>query len=458
MPAIFLFLIALVGAHEASAQNGVHAILFDSYMTPAAGAQDVLTLQHIAASAADRWLPLKLGDERTRLTRAGGILYRSGKFLLFDMPQDHMLMVVAHEVFGHGTRFRELGRGRIGYGFDPPIPYGEGEAFTSFRGEFPTSPLAMLSVSASGIEAQHVLSDAIADRSVSRGRLHYREAWLYFESRLTAITYIQSASPTSSEGHDVADFLERFEESCEAPCRPFSRRHVQRRALFALADPMLYYSIYAFASAYIAGGQTTAPVPMLPIGGRVRALPIFGYALAPYGTEWTLRALLAGQRAEEGTGHRAEGKGQRAEGKGQRAEGKGQRAEGKGQSGWPVAIGTFGVNSFSVRIGDTGATTTWSVGAHVGDVLRLRGLRIGADVHVWRQPPPLAERTYDPLETGAAIAAVAVVPLPRLLRTRWSNGIQVTAGVKSEGYIPGELLAGGGYLRAGITLAPCKSG
>ena len=129
-------------------------------------------------------------------------------------------------------------------------------------------------------------------------------------------------------------------------------------------------------------------------------------------------------------------------------------AGGKGLSGWPVAIGNSEVNSLSVRIGDTGATTTWSVGARVGDVLRLRGLRIGADVHVWRQPPPLAERTYDPLETGAAIAAVTIIPLPRLLRTRWSNGIHLTTGVKSEGYIPGELLAGGGYLRAGITLAP----
>ena len=269
MPVILVLLSALLGAREAMAQGErPHMIVFDSYMTPAAGAEDLLTLQHLAASAADRWLPLKLGQEQSRLARAGGILYRSGKFLLFDMPQDHMLMVVAHEVFGHGTRFRELGRGRIGYGFDPPIPYSEGDAFTSFRGEFPTSPLAILSVSASGIEAQHVVSDAIADRAVSRGRLHYREAWLYFESRLTGITYIQSASPTSSEGHDVADFLETFEKSCDAPCRPFSRRHVQRRALFALADPMLYYSMYAFASAYIAGGQTTAPVPMLPIGRR----------------------------------------------------------------------------------------------------------------------------------------------------------------------------------------------
>jgi hypothetical protein len=417
-------LLVMLCVSQASAQETPYLVVFDSYMTPEAGAQDLLTLQHLTADAADRWLPLKVGQEQTRLAKAAGVLYRSGKFLFFDVPQDHMLMVVAHEVFGHGTRFRELGRGRIGYGFDPPIPYGEGDAFTSFHGQFPTSPLAMLSVSASGIEAQHVLSDAIAQRAVSRGRLHYREAWLYFESRLTAITYIQSASPTSSEGHDVADFLDRFEEACEAPCAPFTRRHVQRRALFALADPMLYYAIYGFASAYIAGGQTTAPIPMLPIGRRVRALPTLGYALSTYGTDSTERVLMKGQRAEDTV-----------------------------QSGWRIGLGSFDVSNVSVRIGDTGATTTWSVGARIGDVLRLSGLRIGADVHLWRQPLPLAERTYDPLETGAAVAAVTTIPLPRRLRTRWSSGIHLTAGYKSEGYVPGELLSGGGYLRAGIALA-----
>ncbi len=89
-------------------------------------------------------------------------------------------MVVAHEIFGHGARFRELGEGELSYGFDAPIPYGSGDAFTRFNGAFPISPLADLTASASGMEAQHSLADAIAERAVARGRLHYREGWLYF--------------------------------------------------------------------------------------------------------------------------------------------------------------------------------------------------------------------------------------------------------------------------------------
>ena len=234
-----------------------YAVVFDSYMTPAAGAEGLLTAQHLLATAEDRWLPLTIGEERRRSTHTLGILYRAGKFLTLDMPQDHFLMVVAHEVSGHGARFRELGDGRLRYGFDAPIPYGSGDAFTRFNGRFPVSPLADLTVSASGMEAQHSLADAIAERAVARGRLHYREAWLYFESRMAAVSYTLSASPTSPDGHDIASFLETFEEACTAPCVPLTRNYVQRRSLLALADPLLYYSLYGLAVSYIGNASTT---------------------------------------------------------------------------------------------------------------------------------------------------------------------------------------------------------
>src|SRR5687767_14909249 len=207
MRLLLLALTVICAPTWAYAQASVpYTVVFDPYMTPAAGAQGLLTVQHLLASAEDRWLPIKIGSERTKPGLALGILYRSGKFFALDMPQDHFFLVVAHEILGHGSRFRELGDGHLRYGFDAPIPYGSGDAFTRFNGLFPVSPLADLMVSAAGIDAQHALADAIAERAVSRGRIHYREAWLYFESRLAAVGYILSASPTSSEGHDVADF------------------------------------------------------------------------------------------------------------------------------------------------------------------------------------------------------------------------------------------------------------
>ena len=409
-------LVAIIaGPITAYAQTPLpYTVVFDSYMSAAAGAQDLVTVQHVLASAEDRWIPLKIGSERGRPALALGILYRSGKFLALDVPQDHFLMVVAHEVFGHGARFRELGDGRIRYGFDAPIPYGSGDAVTKFDGLFPISPLADLNVSAAGIDAQHALADAIAERAVARGRLHYREAWLYFESRMAAMSYILSASPHSSEGHDVASFLDTFQEACVDPCLPLTRKFVQQRALIALADPLVYYSIYGFAVSYIGGGQTTGPMPLIPIGGGVRVMPSLGYALAPYGAEWSVRSAF--QHA-------------------QRAERRQRR-----------------VTSVTLRIGNTGASSTWGISARAADVLRVRGLHVGFAVDAWRQPALLADHTSDAQRTGGGAVATVVVPLPRVLRSRWSDGIYIAAGYKAQGYVPGELLSGGPVVRAGIAL------
>ena len=415
MAVVLLVFLTIVAPGLAYAQPPVpHAVVFDQYMTPVAGAQGLLTIQYVLAAAEDRWLPLKIGEERSRPALALGILYRSGKFFALDMPQDHFLLVAAHEIFGHGTRFRELGEGRLRYGFDAPIPYGSGDAFTSFNGRFPVSPLANLTVSAAGIDAQHALADAIAERAVARGRIHYREAWLYFESRLAAVGYILSASPTSSEGHDVADFLETFEKACTAPCTPLTRNYVQRRALLALADPLLYYSMYGLAVSYIGNGTTTGPMPLIPVGGGVRLMPSLGYALAPYGGEWSVRTAFQQER---------------------RAKSRERR-----------------ITNVTLRVGNTGASSTWGVSARALDVLRVRGVHVGLAADVWRQPELLADQTSDEQHIGGGAIATVVVPLPRLLRSKWSDGLQLAAGYKSQGYVPGEHLSGGAVLRAGIVL------
>jgi hypothetical protein len=412
-----LFLLAVFTFAPATvlAQSSVpHTVVFDSYMTPAAGAQGLLTVQHLLASAEDRWLPLKIGSERSRPGLALGILYRAGKFIALDMPQDHFFLVVAHEVFGHGARFRELGDGRIRYGFDAPIPYGSGDAFTRFNGFFPLSPLANLNVSAAGIDAQHALADAIAERAVARRRLHYREAWLYFESRMAAVSYALSASPTSSEGHDIADFLDTFEKACTAPCSPLTRNYVQRRALLALADPLLFYSVYGLAVSYIGNGTTTGPMPLIPVGGGVRLMPSLGYALAPYGAEWSFRTSVHQE---------------------QRAQNRERR-----------------ITGITLRVGNTGASSTWGFSARGADVMRVWGLNIGLAVDIWKQPELLADQTSDPQHIGAGAVATVVVPIPRILRSPWTDGIQISAGYKSQGFVPGEQLSGGGVVRAGIAL------
>jgi hypothetical protein len=390
-------------------------LVLDRYMSASAGTTDLLTVQHEISALEDHLLPLKLGDEKRRLPLLAGIFYRAGKFIGADVPQDHMLLVLGHEVFGHGARLRELGTGRVRYSFDAPPPYGGGGAGTSFSGEFPATPLALLAIEMAGIEAQNTMADSIASLAAARGRLHYREAWLYFETRYLAMTYILGATEHSKEGHDVADFFRSFKKACTPPeCKPVTLGDLRNGARLTLADPLLYVSVYGFASSYIAQGKGTSPIPMIPLGRGIRYLPSLGFQMTPYGTEHIFRNLLA----------------------------KGPRAEGTRRK----------IADVTLRFGNTGASKPWAIDLGASDVRVFRGIHVAASADIWRQPPILSDLTSRPLKTGAALSATLVLPLRRFTH-RDSLRATVTTGFKAAGFIPGEQLGRGVIFRAGVTLA-----
>jgi hypothetical protein len=401
--AVFFF----VSAERATAQPSHDATLvFDRYMSPVAGTTDLLTIQGELASLEDRLLPLKLGAERRRLPLLAGIVYRAGKFTFLDVPQDHMLLVLNHEVFGHGARLRELGVGRLVYAFDRPIPYGPGGATTTFSGNLPDTPLTSLTISMAGIEAQNVMADAIAQRALSRGGWHYREAWLYFENRYLALTYMLDATEDAAEGNDIADYARTFKDACTPPeCTPITLRDIKRGARLTLGDPLFYYAMYGFASSYLAEGKATSPLPMIPIGRGLHVMPSLGFQLTPYGSERLLRtALKSGVR----------------------------------------------VTTVTLRVGETGASRPWSLDAHFSDIPVFRSLRARVAASIWRQPPVLSDTTSAPLSTGAGGTATVALPLRRFTHGDWLHAL-VTLGYKSEGFVPGEPLGGGVIIRAGLS-------
>jgi hypothetical protein len=235
---------------------------------------------------------------------------------------------------------------------------------------------------------------------------------------MAAVSYMLSASPASSEGHDVAEFLETFEQACVAPCSPLTRNYIQRRSLLALADPLLYYSMYGLAVSYIGAGSTTGPMPLISVGAGVRVMPSLGYALAPHGGEWTLRMAFKNEQGKDAGERRAERK----------------------------------LTNLTLRVGNTGAASTWGLSARAADVLRVFGLPIGVAADVWRQPELLSDHTSDALRLGGGAVATVIVPIPRMLRPPWTEGIHIVAGYKAQGFVPGEQLSGGAVLRAGLTL------
>ena len=387
-----------------------YVVMLDRDMTPAAGTFDLLAVHRAVAAVEDRWLPPVRFDESTLLTRTLGIGYRFGKWFGLDLPQDHFLMVVGHEVFGHGARLREIGARNIRYGFDTPIPYGHGGAVTSFAGDLLLTRADALGIDAAGIEAQNVLADHIARQALRARALPYRDAWLYIESRLDGLRYIRSVSPRSPEGHDVRSFLLDFNDECDPPaCTTLDASALKRRALLMLADPMLAYAGYAWAVAYLVRGGPTAAVPMIPLPHDVRYLPAVRFEMTPYGTAVTTEHTI-------------------------------------------VRRGRL--TSISVGAGDTGGRRAWQIGIAAVDVLRSARARGDLDLSLWQQPALDAPPGAQVVAAGALGAATARIPLGYRSRLGERAAVLVQAGYKSDGFVRGERLHAGPILRVGLTFQP----
>lgn len=412
---VFFLIVSVLVADPstAGAQPPPAAVVVDRDLTVAAGTTDVLALQRALASLEDELLPTHF-SEATRLTHALGIGYRLGKWLALDLPQDWFLMVVAHEVFGHGARLREIGASDVTYSFDAPPPYGGGGGSTMFDENvlIVATRADVLGIDAAGIEAQNVLADTIGRQAVAGGALSYRDAWLYFQSRVAGLQYIQSVTPQSPPGHDVRDFLLDFNAGCQPPvCVPLTATSLKRRALLMLGDPVLAYSAYGFAVSYLVQGRAVAAVPMIPLPHDVRYLPAVAFAMTPYGTEWTTEHnLRVGER----------------------------------------------LTRISLRFGDAGVSRPWGAGVVATRVARVGPVVADVSADFWRQPP-LDAPPSSPALTAGGLAAITARAALGGQGSSGRLGITTQVGYKSAGFVPGERLRSGALVRAGLTVALDRS-
>ncbi len=406
-----ILLTALTSCRVAAAQDEPpYVVVLDRFMTPASGTADLLTVERFLAAVEDRWLPPSRFHESTPLTHALGIGYRIGKWFALDLPQDHFLTVVGHEVFGHGARLREIGAEPITYGFDAPIPYGPGGAVTSFSGDVTLTRADVLGIDTAGIEAQNVLADHIGGQALGAGFLPYRGAWLYLESRLAGLRYIRSVSPQSSPGHDVKAFIEDFNDQCDPPvCTPQSASTLKRRALLMLADPMLAYAGYTWAVSYVVRGRSSATVPMISMPHEIRYLPGLRFEMTPYGTAVTTEHIFVRDRR---------------------------------------------LTRVAVGVGDTGRHHAWDVGVAASDFLRGAWWHADLNVDIWRQPTLDTPPNSQVFMTGGLAAASARIPFGRRGAAGGRADILIEGGYKSDGFVRGERLHAGPIVRVGVTFRP----
>ena len=276
-------------------------VLVDSDMTAGAGATVIVALGAAVSRAEDTVVPDRLFVERGWKRRTTNVGYRALKFWYFDVPQEELLLVVNHEVFGHGARLRELFDGRIGYRIDVPTPYGPGGGATFFNFDREPTYEDLLAVSAGGMEANGVAAGLMSHRAFLDRRMRPRDALRYLGFELDIVTYVlRTGDGSESPGHDVFSFLQTYNEQADLVGAPsLTAQTLRREVLLGLANPMLGYAIFGIGR-YLWNGATDVAVPALTVAG-VRYLPIMRYRLTPYGTEWALENEFGGRSDPHGS-------------------------------------------------------------------------------------------------------------------------------------------------------------
>jgi hypothetical protein len=383
-------------AASVSAGQSTSPVLVDRDMSVGAGATLMATAGEALARAENRVVPHRLFEERGVGRRTANVSYRLGRFLFFDAPQEQFLMVVNHEVFGHGARLRELFDGPIGYTIRMPAPYGPGGASTIFVFDRPPSPQERLSVHAAGMEASGVAADVSASRAFARGSMTPRDALRYVEFELDTLSYVYDTDDDGEDpGHDVADFLATYNAlALGSGAELLSARTLKRQALASLANPMLGYAAWSIGR-YLATGAEDSAIPALSFGG-VRYVPLMRYRLTPFGTEWAIVNELGGRMR-------------------------------------PTQV--------EVRVGRAPNERPWGVGVRHREIPAWREWTIDLGVAAWRQS-----------EMGGSVSGRFQRPIVPVWFSTDRATLIVDVGVKSDGFLPGEPLAAGPVIRAGIGL------
>jgi len=388
--------------------------LLDRDVTVGAGASLAATLGAALARAGDAVVPHRLFLEDGSVRRGTNITYRLLKLAFLDAPQERLLLVVNHELFGHGARVRERFDGPVGYRIGVPSPYGRGGGSTSFVFDRRPSAHELLAVHAGGMEADAVAAALLVDRAFLKQRMRPRDAVRYLAFELDTLSYVLTTDDEGEEdGHDVAAFLETYNSlRTTAGARPVTAGTLRREALVGFANPMLAFAAFGIGR-YLVSGATDVAVPALSIAG-VRYLPLVRYRLAPYGTEWSLVNELAGRIR-------------------------------------PMQI--------ELRMGRAPRTTPWGLRARQRDIAFWREWGVEVSVDVWRQPR-LALASDDPLPTSPHTGVYVRGRVERPLVPVWFSTDRATVivdiGAKSAGFVPGEPLRGGVIVRGGVgvPLAP----
>jgi hypothetical protein len=368
-------------------------------------------------------------DEATALGKTAAVAGRALKLTLLDYPLASTQAVVVHEVFGHGSRARELGASPT-YTFRLPEPYAAilspGDPDGRVGGEYHDvylPPVQDLVVRLGGVESGYLMAWWIdAEATAARGWIRHDDLLVYASAKVVYMHDLfgsslerAGASATDSDmAAYVTDLQARFGR--ETPADRVAMVHKLRAAyIWNLADPTLLYAAYGTAVDSLWNGRRYSRLPLPTVAGTdVYVVPRFGFS--PFGAEHYVDVFAS-------------------------------------RAG--VLVDVYG------RAGSSGLASYTGGGVRVLGWRPVRAVSLGGEVDVWNQPAVL------PGGAGGGIGELGT-PAPRptndspgvnagvFARLAVLGKIGVTGKIayKTSGYLMGEPVGDGVYGYVGLSVEP----
>lgn len=355
------------------------------------------------------------------LSRALGAAFdveeRPGLAPAWEFPLAAVLMLVQHEIGGHGGRARE-------FSLDPS--YGinwDLSAYTSTRLD-PETTEQLAILAAGGAEADTVMSHRTILDLVGTDGADGSKVPLVFMAKLDLPLYVfgtpsprpgtdeEDFEPQSEEGNDVAIYLvsrqgRRVGASASSiwngdyvvdfddPLLEENSDDARVTAAWSLLDPSLVAAMFAYFKDHVFRGQRQVRAPGLRLPNGSSLLVGTRGSLGPQAVSRFLDAYLS--------------------------------------SGWGLA-------TFYVRDLDSSVDRTYGFGAGLHDLRLGRAARLSIAADVWEEPDSF-ERFYKGNGWNASAEVEAMFG-------RWGGAAKV--GAKSDGFFPGLPMDEGVYLGAGV--------
>jgi hypothetical protein len=263
---------------------------WDLNMSPYAGGEDIL----FGLRAVERIEGYFLGNNPICTSRAlQSQIWRLSELITVWLPLNYLSIVADHEVFGHGYRIRDLGKGRAkvaSYHIGVPIPYGPGGGATHYSITDAYTTSNATAVAMAGVESTAILAGLTKFKWLEAGKVDPRQTAMYILGQFDLPLYVGDLKVRNDEkldGHDINDYIKTLNLTYTKSKLDVGNMYTL--SLINLADAFTYYSIYSWFRYVITGLE--GPIPMIRIKDY-GWLPGARMGLTPFGPEYFLENYL----------------------------------------------------------------------------------------------------------------------------------------------------------------------